>query len=278
MPQTLTTIRRAATFVGRLLGRTPDQSLYRATPPTTVFLLSFPRSGTSWIGSVLENFGAPFIYYGELLAFLSEAPGLGVLTRRYRGFRFRYLQYFIAQRRGWKPLVFERSGLSLARVMQIMAQQAGINVVKIFPGHISDDDLETLFRDFSPHVVFLRRNHMDRLTSLKAAGLTGNWQNAKYTGPEVSIDDADLHRFTVEYEAWYRQEKAICLSLGLTVTDVAYEDLLDERNLHDLLGEMAHGQITFRPDQSLSSSLSKQRERNSRPEYEFAEWTPESSS
>ncbi len=278
MQLTLDSMRRSAQFGGLLLGRTPNMASHQGVPPKTVLLVSFPRSGTSWLGSVLENFGAPFTYYGELFACLSEAPGLGIIAKNYRGFTIRYLRAFLAQRRQWRLLSFEDFGLSSTRVLQIMGQQAGVNVVKVFPRHVADSQLEALLRTFSPHVVFLRRNHLDRFTSIERAKQTGTWQNAQYGGVDVAIDQSELQRVSSEAQAWYREQKALCLSLGLTVTDVAYEDLLDDKNLRTLLETLADGHITISDSQPLSSSLSKQGELQDRSEYVFQAWSPTSAS
>jgi LPS sulfotransferase NodH len=275
---TLDSIQRSAQFGGLLLGRTPNMALNQGTPPKTVLLVSFPRSGTSWLGSVLENFGAPFTYYGELFACLSEAPGLGIIARNYRGFKFRYLRAFIAQRREWRLTSFEDFGLSSTRVLQIMGQQAGINVVKVFPRHVSDSQFETLLREFAPHIVFLRRNHLDRFTSIERAKRTGTWQNAQYREVDIAIDEVELQRVAGEAQAWYREQKALCLSLGLTVTDVAYEDLLDDKNLRTLLETLADGQLSIPANQPLSSSLSKQGGLQDHSEYVFPSWSPTSAS
>lgn len=226
----------------------------------------------------MENFGAPFTYYGELFACLSEAPGLGIVARNYRGFRLDYLRAFLAQRRQWRLMSFEDFGLSSTRVLQIMGQQPGINVVKLFPRHVSDSQLESLLREFAPHVVFLRRNHLDRFTSIERAQQTGTWQNAQYSGLDISIDQTELKRVTNEAHAWYREQKALCLSLGLRVTDVAYEELLDESNLRSLLETLAEGRITIPDSQLLNSSLSKQGGLQVHSEYVFPAWSPTSAS
>lgn len=278
MRLTLDSMRRSAQFGGLLLGRTPAMASHEGVAPKTVLLVSFPRSGTSWLGSVLENFGAPFTYYGELFACLSEAPGLGIVARHYRGFKLPYLRAFLAQRRQWRLMSFEDFGLSSTRVLRIMSQQPGINVVKVFPRHVADSQLETLLREFAPHVVFLRRNHLDRFTSIERAKQTGTWQNAQYGGLDISIDQSELQRVANEAQAWYREQKALCLSLGLQVSDVAYEELLDEKNLRNLLTTLADGQIAIPDSQPLSSSLSKQGGLQDRSEYVFPAWSPTSAS
>jgi len=277
MRLTVSFLRRSAQFVALLSGKTPKNSSLRTTPPKTVLLLSFPRSGTSWIGSVLDNFGPPFIDYGELFGGLSESPGLAIIARHYRGFRFRYLRIFISQRRDWKPLCFEGAGLDPTRVLEIVNQQPGINVIKVFPGHLADDQLATLLKNYVSQVVFLRRNHFDRLVSLKVAQQSGKWQNEKYFGPEISPDRDELKRFTDGYTSWYREKKSLCIEIGIPVLDVAYEDLFSEEKLHALVIALSGGQITIPENQTLVSSLSKQGPRETHVGHEFEEWMPESS-
>ena len=278
MRKTFNRTRRIWHFIRLVLGKTPDTSSLLDTPPRSVLLLSFPRSGTSWIGSLLENFGAPFINYGELFACLSEAPGLGIIAKNYQGFRIRYLRAFVTQRRGWNSFAFENAGLDPSRVLEITNRQPGTHVIKIFPGHLSQDQLEILIKNYASEVVFLRRNHFDRLASLKTAQQTGNWQNTKFFGSEIALDRDELKRFTEGYTNWYRETKKLCLSIGLPVIDVAYEDLFDERNLHALLEAISGSRIFIPDSQILFSSLSKQRPREIHNGYEFPEWTPESSS
>jgi hypothetical protein len=59
-------------------------------------------------------------------------------------------------------------------------------VIKIFPQHFSDPLLQSLIAEFKPHIIFLRRNHLDRFVSHKKANATGNWNTSSTT--EVYID------------------------------------------------------------------------------------------
>jgi LPS sulfotransferase NodH len=265
---------RGLRFLRLLFLPSRHPSLDALTPNSTVLVLSFPRSGTSWLGSVMENFGSPFTYYGELFAAISEAPGLGVVSANYPGFRWTYLRAFLKQRAKWSMKTFEDFGMSSSSVLKIMKSQPGVNVVKVFPRHLSDETIAAHLKEFQPHVLFLRRNHRDRFISIERAKHTGEWQNAQYADVDISIDEVVFERFRSGAEAWYREQKQLCISLGLTVSDVSYEELQDPVRLRSLLQELTHNTIAIDENHQLSSTLTKQGSTNADAKYQFAAWIP----
>ncbi len=225
----------------------------------------------------MENVGFPFTYYGELFAAISEAPGVGVISANYPGFRWTYIRAFLQQRRQWTMRTFEDLGMSSERILQIMSAHPGVNVVKVFPRHLSDEKIAELLQTFKPHVLFLRRNHHDRFISIERAKQTGEWQNAQYANVDITIDEVQFESFRSGAEAWYRTQKELCLSLGLSVTDVSYEELQDATTLRGLIEKLAIGSMEIDSERVLVSSLTKQGSTASPAEYAFERWDPPTS-
>ena len=109
-----------------------------------VFVVSFPRSGTHAIGSLLSNEKVGFRYYGEFFIFNAWNSQIERINRYYPFFSLRYSLNLRKQRKGWKYNRFETTSLDAHRTMAAIQSLPGIHIIKIFPQHLSDPTLQSI--------------------------------------------------------------------------------------------------------------------------------------
>ena len=94
-----------------------------------VLVISFPRSGTHALGSLVSQENIGFRYHGELFAFNHWSSVIERLNRYYPFFSFRFYLNFKTQRQKWRTYRFESSSLSATRTMRAMKKYPTVSVV-----------------------------------------------------------------------------------------------------------------------------------------------------
>ena len=199
-----------------------------------VLVISFPRSGTHALGSLVSQENIGFRYHGEFFAFNHWSSVIERLNRYYPFFSFRFYLNFKTQRQKWRTYRFESSTLSAARTMRAMKKIHGIHIIKVFPTHLSDPVLESIIIEQKPHIIFLRRNHLDRFVSHKKANKTGKWHTASTESVEIDIDETELSKFIDEYEKFYSRYVRFTKANDCSVLDVDYEMLQDTKTIESI--------------------------------------------
>ena len=201
----------------------------KGTPPKVdskiVFVLSFPRSGTHAIGSLLSKDEVGFKYYGEFFIFNAWHSNIERINRFYPFFSFRYHLNLKAQRTQWEYDKFEKTSLDAHKTLQAISNIPGVHVIKIFPQHLSDPLLQSLIAEFKPHIIFLRRNHLDRFVSHKKANATGKWHTSSTSDVVINLDPAEFDRFIANYTAFYTRYRHFAQEVGCEVLDVDFAEL-----------------------------------------------------
>jgi hypothetical protein len=190
-----------------------------------VFVVSFPRSGTHALGSLLANEDVGFHYYGEFFIFNAWNSQVGKINRYYPFFALRFFVEFRAQRRKWQYLRFEKTSLNASRTLRSISKLPGVHVIKIFPQHFSDQLLHSLIAEFKPHIIFLRRNHLDRFVSHKKANATGNWHTSSTSAVEIDLNPIEFERFIKNYSKFYEDTLRFAKAQGCEILDLEFTDL-----------------------------------------------------
>ena len=79
--------------------------------------------------------------------------------------------------------------------------------------------------EFRPHIIFLRRNHLDRYVSLKKANATGKWHKVDSSNIEIEVNSAELEKYIHEYINFYASLKKVALASKCEVLDLEFKDL-----------------------------------------------------
>ncbi len=190
-----------------------------------VFVVSFPRSGTHALGSLLAKQEVGFHYYGEFFIFNAWNSQIGKINRYYPFFSLRFFINFRGQRRKWKYLRFEKTSLDAFRTLGSISKLPGIHVIKIFPQHFTDPLLQSLIVEFKPHIIFLRRNHLDRFVSHKKANATGNWHTSSTSDVEIDLNPKEFDRFIKNYSQFYEDTLRCAKASGCAILDLDFKDL-----------------------------------------------------
>jgi hypothetical protein len=190
-----------------------------------VFVVSFPRSGTHALGSLLAKQEVGFHYYGEFFIFNAWNSQIGKINRYYPFFSLRFFINFRGQRRKWKYLRFEKTSLDAFRTLGSISKLPGIHVIKIFPQHFTDPLLQSLIAEFKPHIIFLRRNHLDRFVSHKKANATGNWHTSSTSDVEIDLNPKEFDRFIKNYSQFYEDTLWCAKASGCAILDLDFKDL-----------------------------------------------------
>ena len=89
------------------------------------------------------------------------------------------------------------------------------------------ETLTKIISKFKPHIVILRRNHLDRYISLKKANATGKWHKINSSDVEITINDSELQRYVDQYIDWYGKVKRAALASDCQVMDIEFGQLHD---------------------------------------------------
>jgi hypothetical protein len=199
-----------------------------------VFVLSFPRSGTHAIGSLLTNAPLGFHYYGEFFIFNAWNSKIERFNQYYPFFSLRYALNLKKQRRAWQYDRWEKTSLDAHKTLSTIKKIPGTHIIKIFPQHLSDPLLQSLIKEFKPHVIFLRRNHLDRFVSHKKANATGLWHSAPTSDVVVDLKVKEFDRFIANYTAFYKMYAEFAPSVGCKVLDIGFDDLRDPAKVREI--------------------------------------------
>ena len=199
-----------------------------------VFVMSFPRSGTHAIGSLLSNEEVGFRYYGEFFIFNAWNSQIERINRFYPFFSLRYSLNLKAQRKSWKYLKFETTSLDAHRTMSAIQSLPGIHIIKIFPQHLTDPVLQSIISEFKPHIIFLRRNHLDRFVSHKKANASGKWHTASTSDLVIDLDPQEFDKFIANYTKFYNDYYHFARSHGCSILDVNFADLHNPEKVREI--------------------------------------------
>ena len=218
-----------------ILGR---KILGKPKPPVNsrlVFVLSFPRSGTTALGSLLQQPAAQMRYHGEFFAFNHWSDEIALITKYYPFFSLRFYFGFMAQKKEWKYYRYEQSGLNADKTLSALKRVPGTHVFKIFPFHLYDQALLDAIAKYQPDIMFLRRNHLDRLVSHKKAMASGTWHGVATAGTEVDIPVAQLNKYMTDYENFYSLMLHQAKSHNCKIIDIEYEHLFEPEVTREVL-------------------------------------------
>jgi hypothetical protein len=199
-----------------------------------VFVISFPRSGTHAIGSLLSNEKVGFRYYGEFFIFNAWNSQIERINRFYPFFSLRYSLNLRKQRKSWKYYKFETTSLDAHRTMAAIQSLPGIHIIKIFPQHLSDPTLQSIIKEFKPHVIFLRRNHLDRFVSHKKANASGKWHTASTSDVVINLDPREFEKFITNYTEFYTNYLHFAKEQGCPILDVDFVDLQNPEKVREI--------------------------------------------
>jgi hypothetical protein len=177
------------------------------------------------LGSLLAKQEVGFHYYGEFFIFNAWNSQIGKINRYYPFFSLRFFINFRGQRRKWKYLRFEKTSLDAFRTLGSISKLPGIHVIKIFPQHFTDPLLQSLIAEFKPHIIFLRRNHLDRFVSHKKANATGNWHTSSTSDVEIDLNPTEFDRFIKNYSQFYEDTLRCAKASGCAILDLDFKDL-----------------------------------------------------
>jgi hypothetical protein len=199
-----------------------------------VFVLSFPRSGTHAIGSLLSNEKVGFRYYGEFFIFNAWNSQIERINRFYPFFSLRYSLNLRKQRKSWKYYRFETTSLDAHRTMAAIQSLPGVHIIKVFPQHLSDPVLHSIIAEFKPHMIFLRRNHLDRFVSHKKANASGKWHTASTSDVVIKLDPREFETFITHYTQFYSDYLHFAKEQGCPILDVDFIDLQNPEKVREI--------------------------------------------
>ncbi|MDP1720517.1 MAG: sulfotransferase domain-containing protein [Candidatus Nanopelagicaceae bacterium] len=209
---------------------------HRAEESTILFIVTFPRSGSTALGSFFDSIGSPFYYYGEVFGFNQWPKGIDRITANYPFFSSRYLKRFLQKKKeGTIPYKFETSGMKPAKVLRSIQKTPGIHVFKIMSFHFRPERLENLIEQFHPKVLFLRRNHLDRFISTKKAQTTGKWHGFNTDEDLIEVDEKSLARSIESSINFYDDIRQCCLSNKVDWLDLDYSEVFSQSKLQEIL-------------------------------------------
>jgi hypothetical protein len=199
-----------------------------------VFVVSFPRSGTHAIGSLLSNEKVGFRYYGEFFIFNAWNSQIERINRFYPFFSLRYSLNLRKQRKSWKYYKFETTSLDAHRTMAAIQSLPGIHIIKIFPQHLSDPILQSIIAEFKPHIIFLRRNHLDRFVSHKKANASGKWHTTSTSDLVINLDRREFETFITNYTKFYTDYLHFAKKQDCPILDVDFVDLQNPEKVREI--------------------------------------------
>jgi hypothetical protein len=110
----------------------------------------------------------------------------------------------------------------------------GIHIIKIFPQHLSDPTLQSIIAEFKPHIIFLRRNHLDRFVSHKKANASGKWHTASTSDLVIDLDPREFETFITNYTKFYSDYLHFTKAQGCQILDVDFVDLLNPDKVREI--------------------------------------------
>jgi hypothetical protein len=110
----------------------------------------------------------------------------------------------------------------------------GIHIIKIFPQHLSDPILQSVIAEFKPHIIFLRRNHLDRFVSHKKANASGKWHTASTSDLVINLDPREFETFINNYTKFYTDYLHFAKEQSCPILDVDFVDLQNPEKVREI--------------------------------------------
>lgn len=192
-----------------------------------VLVISFPRSGTHALASMISHEKIGLNYYGEFFIFNQWSKIVEHLNRYIPFFSWRYFLNTRRQKRNWVHYRFEKTTLNPIKTIDRMLFFPGTHTIKIFPEHLHLETLEKIITIFKPHILILRRNHLDRYVSLKKANASGRWHKVNSSDVEIEINDSELQNYIKNYINWYSRVKQSAIANNCKIMDIEFDQLQD---------------------------------------------------
>ena len=118
--------------------------------------------------------------------------------------------------------------------MSAIQSLPGIHIIKIFPQHLSDPVLQSIISEFKPHIIFLRRNHLDRFVSHKKANASGKWHTASTSDLVINLDPREFETFISNYTEFYTKYLHFAQEYGCPILDVDFVDLQNPDKVREI--------------------------------------------
>ena len=192
-----------------------------------VLIISFPRSGTHALASMINHDQIGMHYYGEFFIFNQWSPIVEYLNRYIPFFSWRYFLNTRRQKKHWMHYRFESSTLNPLKTIDKMLAFPGTHTLKIFPEHLKIETLQKIISTFQPHILFLRRNHLDRYVSLKKANTSGKWHAVDSSNTQIEVVEHELNKYIANYVDWYSTLKKSAVSNKCQIMDIDFAQLRD---------------------------------------------------
>jgi len=206
----------------------------RSVDSKLVLIISFPRSGTHALASMINHDKIGLHYYGEFFIFNQWSKIVEHLNRYIPFFSWRYFLNTRRQKRNWLHYRFEKTTLDPIKTLQKILLFPGTHTIKIFPEHLKQETLERVIKEFKPHILFLRRNHLDRYVSLKKANATGKWHKVDSSSIEIEVNETELAKYIESYNLFYKQVAAVAQTTGCRILDLEFKDLQDSNKVIEI--------------------------------------------
>lgn len=192
-----------------------------------VLIISFPRSGTHALASMINHEKIGLNYYGEFFIFNQWSKIVERLNKYIPFFSWRYFLNTRRQKKVWTHFRFEKTTLDPLKTIEKILIFPGTHTIKIFPEHLKLETLKKLIAKYQPHIVILRRNHLDRYVSLKKANASGKWHKVNSSETEIEVSDAELQNYVQNYIDWYTQVKNCAIESNCQIMDIEFKQLHD---------------------------------------------------
>ena len=192
-----------------------------------VLVVSFPRSGTHALASMITHEKIGLNYYGEFFIFNQWSPIVEKLNTYIPFFSWRYFLNTRRQKNNWTHYRFEQTSLDPFKTIEKIMYFPGTHIIKVFPEHLQPATLMKVISKYQPHIAILRRNHLDRYISLKKANASGKWHEVNSSNFEVSVADEELHQYMQNYKNWYAQIKKSAIASNCQILDIEFKQLHD---------------------------------------------------
>lgn len=199
-----------------------------------VLIVSFPRSGTHALASMINHNQIGLNYYGEFFIFNQWSPVVEHLNRYIPFFSWRYFINTRRQKRHWVHYRFEKTTLNPIKTIEKILLFPGTHTIKIFPEHLHLKTLEKIIQKFQPHIIFLRRNHLDRYVSLKKANASGKWHKVDSSSLEIEVNASELDKYIQDYKKFYNSIKTFALASKCEILDLEFKELNNQQKVEEV--------------------------------------------
>ena len=199
-----------------------------------VLIVSFPRSGTHALASMINHNQIGLNYYGEFFIFNQWSPVVEHLNGYIPFFSWRYFINTRRQKRHWVHYRFEKTTLNPIKTIEKILLFPGTHTIKIFPEHLHLETLEKIIQKFRPHIIFLRRNHLDRHVSLKKANASGKWHKVDSSSLEIEVNASELDKYIQDYIKFYSSVKTFALASKCEILDLEFKELNNQQKVEEV--------------------------------------------